>query len=137
MLVGSVFIQDGALHNGIALLDKGKVAAIRFKHELPNYGVFDEPRVFSPGPLPEPIVFKGTMIGLPICEDVWGAEPAECIVETGGDQSPRLRTPFKNRAAFSASNLTRACPSKSDSTGSKQANRSSSVITSKASSVTH
>ena len=76
MLVGSVFVQDGALHNGIALLEQGKVAAIRFKHELPNYGVFDEPRVFTPGPLPEPIVFKGTMIGLPICEDIW--LPAVC-----------------------------------------------------------
>ena len=57
MLVGSVFVRDGALHNGIALLDQGKVAAVRFKHELPNYGGFDEPRGFSPGPLPEPIVF--------------------------------------------------------------------------------
>ena len=63
MLVGSVFVQDGALHNGVALLDQGKVAAIRFKHELPNYGTFDEMRLFQPGPLPEPIIFRGTMIG--------------------------------------------------------------------------
>ena len=55
----------------MALLDGGKVAATRFKHELPNYGVFDEPRVFQPGPLPEPIIFHGTMIGVPICEDIW------------------------------------------------------------------
>src|SRR5262245_59356886 len=58
MLVGSVFVQDGALHNGVALLDQGKVAAIRFKHELPNYGTFDEVRLFQSGPLPEPIVVK-------------------------------------------------------------------------------
>src|SRR6478672_2606937 len=37
MLVGSVFVRDGALHNGVALLDSGRVVATRFKHELPNY----------------------------------------------------------------------------------------------------
>src|SRR3978361_395493 len=50
MLVGSVFIQDGALHNGVALLDGGKIVGTRFKHELPNYGTFDEMRLFEPGP---------------------------------------------------------------------------------------
>ncbi len=85
MLVGSVFVQDGALHNGIALLDSGKVAAIRFKHELPNYGVFDEPRVFTPGPLPEPIVFKGTMIGLPICEDIWLPDVCKHLADFGAE----------------------------------------------------
>ena len=76
MLVGSVFVADGALHNGVALLDQGKVAAIRFKHELPNYGTFDEIRLFQPGPLPEPVIFRGTMIGVPICEDIW--QPNVC-----------------------------------------------------------
>jgi NAD+ synthase len=85
MLVGSVFVRDGALHNGIALLDQGKVAAVRFKHELPNYGVFDEPRVFTPGPLPEPIVFKGTMIGLPICEDIWLPDVCKHLADFGAE----------------------------------------------------
>jgi len=76
MLVGSVFVADGALYNGVALLDQGKVSAIRFKHELPNYGTFDEMRLFAPGPLPEPIIFRGTMIGVPICEDIW--QPNVC-----------------------------------------------------------
>ena len=44
---------------------------LRFKHELPNYGVFDEKRVFTPGPLPDPVIFRGMSIGLPICEDIW------------------------------------------------------------------
>src|SRR5262245_19860634 len=52
MLVGSVFVRDGGLHNGVALLDQGKVVATRFKRELPNYGTFDEMRLFQPGPLP-------------------------------------------------------------------------------------
>jgi NAD+ synthase len=85
MLVGSVFVQDGALHNGIALLDQGKVAAIRFKHELPNYGTFDEVRLFQPGPLPEPIVIKGTMIGLPICEDIWHADVCKHLADFGAE----------------------------------------------------
>src|SRR5258705_2537252 len=44
---------------------------LRYKHELPNYGVFDKKRVFVPGPLPEPVTFRGVGIGLPICEDIW------------------------------------------------------------------
>ncbi|MEJ2407834.1 MAG: nitrilase-related carbon-nitrogen hydrolase, partial [Novosphingobium sp.] len=52
MLVGSAFVLDGALHNGVALLDQGRVSAVRLKHELPTYGTFDEMRLFQPGPLP-------------------------------------------------------------------------------------
>jgi NAD+ synthase len=85
MLVGSVFVQDGALHNGVALLDGGKVAAIRFKHELPNYGTFDEVRLFQPGPLPEPIIFRGTMIGVPICEDIWHADVCRHLADFGAE----------------------------------------------------
>jgi NAD+ synthase len=85
MLVGSVFVQDGALHNGVALLDQGKVAAIRFKHELPNYGTFDEVRLFQPGPLPEPIILRGTMIGVPICEDIWQAEVCRHLADFGAE----------------------------------------------------
>ena len=85
MLVGSVFVIDGALHNGVALLDQGKVAAIRLKHELPNYGTFDEIRLFQPGPLPEPIVFKGVMIGVPICEDIWHPDVCRHLADFGAE----------------------------------------------------
>ena len=85
MLVGSIFVIDGALHNGVALLDGGKVAAIRLKHELPNYGTFDEVRLFQPGPLPEPIVFKGVMIGLPICEDIWHPDVCRHLADFGAE----------------------------------------------------
>ena len=85
MLVGSVFVQDGALHNGVALLDQGKVAAIRFKRELPNYGTFDEMRLFQPGPLPEPIIFRGTMIGVPICEDIWQPDVCRHLADFGAE----------------------------------------------------
>ncbi len=85
MLVGSVFVRDGALHNGVALLDGGKVAATRFKHELPNYGTFDEMRLFQPGPLPEPIVVRGTMVGVPICEDIWQPEVCRHLADFGAE----------------------------------------------------
>jgi len=85
MLVGSVFVRDGALHNGVALLDGGKIAAVRFKHELPNYGTFDEMRLFQPGELPEPIVFKGVMIGVPICEDIWQPDVCRHLADFGAE----------------------------------------------------
>jgi NAD+ synthase len=85
MLVGSVFVRDGALHNGVALLDGGKIAAVRFKHELPNYGTFDEMRLFQPGDLPEPIVFKGVMIGVPICEDIWQPDVCRHLADFGAE----------------------------------------------------
>ena len=85
MLVGSVFVRDGALHNGVALLDQGKIAAVRFKHELPNYGTFDEMRLFQPGPLPEPIVFRGVMIGVPICEDIWHQDVCRHLADFGAE----------------------------------------------------
>ena len=85
MLVGSVFVVNGALHNGVALLDGGKVAAIRLKHELPNYGTFDEVRLFQPGPLPEPVVFRGVMIGVPICEDIWHPSVCRHLADFGAE----------------------------------------------------
>ncbi len=48
-------------------------------------GVFDEKRVFTPGPMPGPIVLDGVRIGIPVCEDIWGADIVECIAETGGE----------------------------------------------------
>ncbi|MBT0667849.1 NAD+ synthase [Novosphingobium profundi] len=85
MLVGSVFVRDGALHNGVALLDQGRVSAVRFKHELPNYGTFDEMRLFQPGPLPEPVILRGTMIGVPICEDIWRPEVCRHLADFGAE----------------------------------------------------
>ncbi len=55
MLVGSILKEGDALYNIVALLDGGKIVAIRKKHELPNYGTFDEKRIFASGPLPEPV----------------------------------------------------------------------------------
>src|SRR5271155_2875977 len=84
-LVGLPWVEDGKLYNAVALLDGGRIEAVRFKVDLPNYGVFDEKRVFTPGPAPGPIVFRGVRVGVPICEDIWGPDPVECVLETGGE----------------------------------------------------
>jgi len=62
--------DNGHIRNAVALV-AGGCCELRFKHELPNYGVFDEKRVFDPGPLPEPVTFRDARVGLPICEDIW------------------------------------------------------------------
>ena len=54
MLIGSPWVEDGKLYNACALLDGGRIAAIRFKANLPNYGVFDEKRLFARGPAAGP-----------------------------------------------------------------------------------
>jgi NAD+ synthase len=85
LLVGTPWVEDGKLYNAYALLTGGVIEAIRYKVDLPNYGVFDEKRVFAQGAMPGPILFKGVRIGIPICEDIWGAEVVECLSETGGE----------------------------------------------------
>src|SRR5882672_10398338 len=71
LLVGTPWLDGGKLYNAVALLDGGRIAALRLKVNLPNYGVFDERRVFAAGPLPGPVNFRGVRLGLPICEDIW------------------------------------------------------------------
>jgi len=85
MLIGTPWVANGKLHNAYCLLDRGAIAAVRLKVDLPNYGVFDEKRVFVPGPLPGPVSFRGVRLGVPICEDIWGAEVVECLAETGAE----------------------------------------------------
>ncbi|HEY0834862.1 MAG TPA: NAD+ synthase [Azospirillum sp.] len=85
VLVGAPWRQDGRTYNAALLLDGGKVAAVRFKHDLPNYGVFDEKRVFAPGPLPGPINFRGVRLGVLVCEDMWTPDAAETLAETGAE----------------------------------------------------
>jgi NAD+ synthase len=85
ILVGLPWAEDGSCFNAYALLDQGRIEAVKFKVDLPNYGVFDEKRVFAPGPMPGPVAFRGVRIGIPICEDIWGPEPVECLSETGGE----------------------------------------------------
>lgn len=85
MLVGTCWPENGALYNAAVLLEGGRIAAVTRKHDLPNYGVFDEKRVFAPGPLPGPIPFRGVRLGIPVCEDIWTPDVCECLAETGAE----------------------------------------------------
>jgi NAD+ synthase len=85
VVIGSPWPEDGKVYNAVALLDEGKVEALRYKVELPNYGVFDELRVFENGPLPGPVGFRGLRLGMPICEDIWFEQVSECLMETGAE----------------------------------------------------
>jgi NAD+ synthase len=90
LMIGTPWLADGKLHNGYCLLDRGVIAGVRLKVNLPNYGVFDERRVFVPGPPPGPVNFRGVRIGVPICEDIWTEwgdyeDVVECLAETGAE----------------------------------------------------
>ncbi len=85
VLIGTIWRVDGQLYNAVALLDNGNIDGVRLKADLPNYGVFDEKRVFAEGPMPGPVNVRGVRVGVPICEDIWGEEVVETLVETGAE----------------------------------------------------
>jgi NAD+ synthase len=90
VLIGTPWVEEKKLYNAYALLTGGRIAAVRFKVNLPNYGVFDEKRVFATGPVPGPVNLRGVRLGLPICEDTWTdwgdyEDVIECLAETGAE----------------------------------------------------
>jgi NAD+ synthase len=96
ILIGAPWRMESGLCNAALLLDEGKILAIRFKHELPNYGVFDEKRIFKAGPLPGPISFRGVRLGVLVCEDMWFGDVAECLQESGAEMLVVLNgSPFE------------------------------------------
>lgn len=85
MLIGAPWQMETGLHNAALLLDGGEISSVRLKHELPNYGVFDEKRVFNAGPLPGPMPFRGVRLGVLVCEDMWFGDVTECLQESGAE----------------------------------------------------
>lgn len=85
ILIGTIWTEGRKVHNAVALLDGGRIQATTLKVDLPNYGVFDEKRVFAPGPQPGPLNVRGVRIGVPICEDIWSTEVVETLAETGAE----------------------------------------------------
>ena len=83
VLLGAPWREGEKLHNAVFLLDAGAITERRDKVDLPNYGVFDEKRVFDAGSLPGPMLFRGVRLGVMICEDMWTPEVAECLDECG------------------------------------------------------
>src|SRR5467141_233327 len=90
LLIGTPWLEESKVYNAYCLLDRGVIAAVRRKVNLPNYGVFDERRVFAAGPPSGPVNFRGVRIGIPICEDIWTEwgdyeDVVECLAETGAE----------------------------------------------------
>ena len=90
LLVGTPWVENDKLYNAVALLKDGEVKATRYKYDLPNYGVFDEKRVFEAGPIPGPMPFHlqdGTLVrlGAMVCEDMWTEDVAEGLEESGAE----------------------------------------------------
>jgi NAD+ synthase len=112
LLVTSPWRSEEVTYNAGLLLADGRIAAIRYKHELPNYGVFDEKRVFAPGPLPDIVEFRGARLGVMICEDMWFPGVARHLRDQGAgllivpNGSPFERGKFGKRTALAAERAT-------------------------------
>ncbi len=85
LLLGTPYRHAGKLYNAAVLIDGGQITAVQLKHDLPNYGVFDEKRIFAAGPLPEPLTFRDVRLGVLICEDMWNKEVAALLAERGAE----------------------------------------------------
>ena len=86
VLIGTPWLEEGRLHNAVLYLDRGEIRGHRYKVHLPNYSVFDEPRVFAPAShMPGPFDIRGVRIGVPVCEDIWYPDVVECLEESGAE----------------------------------------------------
>jgi NAD+ synthase len=77
--------EDGRPRNAVALIEGGQVRDVAFKIDLPNYGVFDEKRIFGAGQMPGVFEVSGVRIGAPICEDIWGPGPSGALAAAGAE----------------------------------------------------
>ncbi len=85
LIVGGPWRDGNRLYNAAFVLDGGRIIARRAKHELPNYGVFDDKRVFDAGPSPGPVAFRGYRLGVMVCEDFWLPAVSETLAESGAE----------------------------------------------------
>ncbi len=85
ILLGAPWREQGQLYNAALLLDRGVIQAKIFKTDLPNYGPFDEKRVFDSAPLSAPIDFRGARLGILICEDFWTPAAAAHLRDLGAE----------------------------------------------------
>ena len=84
LLIGAPWVEEGKLYNAFLLLEGGRIAGHHLQSmDLPNYGVFDEKRVFAAGPLPGPFTLGGLKLGVPVCEDIWTGSVTGCLERSG------------------------------------------------------
>lgn len=85
ILISTPFVADEKVMSSVVLISNGKIEAVRHKVDLPNYGPFDEKRVFTAGPMPQPILWRGIKLGVPICEDVWTPNVCAHLAKRGAE----------------------------------------------------
>jgi len=85
ILMGAPWVEEGKLYNAMLMLEGGRIAGKSLKVDLPNYGVFDEKRVFAPGPPPHPLSLRGAKLGVPICEDIWTRGVTAALAGAGAE----------------------------------------------------
>ena len=85
LLISAPWVENGKLFNAALLLDGGRILAVIPKFDLPNYSVFDEKRLFSAGPRPGAVTFRGLKLGIMTCEDMWKPSVTKYVMEDGAD----------------------------------------------------
>ena len=86
LIFGSLWEGDkNKIYNASLLASGGAITVIREKHDLPNYGVFDEKRVFQAGAEPKIFSWRGVCFGILICEEVWDVESAKSLAAQGAE----------------------------------------------------
>ncbi|MDE1994044.1 MAG: NAD+ synthase [Rhizobiaceae bacterium] len=86
VIIGVPRQAETGRHNSVAVLDGGKIIFLRDKVDLPNYGEFDEKRVFDEGTISGPVNFRGVRLGIPICEEIWNdLGICETLKESGAE----------------------------------------------------
>ncbi len=83
--IGGPAVEGRGLYNAYYVLQGGRITARVFKHHLPNETVFDEKRLYCPGPIGGPYAVGGVRIGSPVCEDAWHEDVPETLAETGAE----------------------------------------------------
>lgn len=84
VIVGHPSLEEAGCYNSASVFYKGRRLELYHKQLLPNYGVFDEKRYFTPGnPATTLFSIKGTVFGLCICEDLWGLGPVDDLIAAG------------------------------------------------------
>ena len=101
--IGGPLLQGDKLYNAYFVLKDGRLIRQVLKHELPNETVFDEVRLYEPGPLSGPYDLGVVRIGSPICEDAWHEDVPEAMAESGAEillvpnGSPYYRNKYDTR----------------------------------------
>lgn len=85
MLLPTPWREDGVLRNAVLLIEGGTIVEKRFKHHLPDYGEFDESRIFNADDRQSPIQFRGWTLGVPICEDALHEDVLTGLAEEGAE----------------------------------------------------